>query len=534
MELNELVQEREWRLCRGPQDATTDQLLEAFTHFCANYWFIKHPERGRILFEMREAQQETVRAWLENRYSVVLKARQIGFSTLAAAYAFWLVFFQADRFVIMLSRTEREAMKLLQKSKYGYRWLPGWMRDRGPRLLTDHQLKMVFDNESAIESLPSSNDPARGESVYLVIVDEMAFLPNPDEAWASIEPIADVGGRVICLSTANGSGNFFHKLWVGSQTGTNLFRGVFWAWDAGDRNQDWYEVKRKSLPDWQLHQEYPRSPEEAFIKSGNPVFDLDIINALIPSQPEVGLLKIDPASGEASFQAYSDGPLRIWEFPEHESVYAIGADVAEGLSHGDYSSAHVINAKTGLVVAHWHGRIEPDLFGEMLAELGWMYHSALVGVENNNHGLTTLKAMQRYGYKNIYRQRRLAQARPVPTEILGWRTTASSKPLMIDELSAAVRSEDLDICCEHTIGELRTFVRKENGKMSGSPHDDRVISLAIANQMLKFVWLPEYYIGENIPRNTLAWWEQFIIRDEAPKNQPLGAYNVRHGAGIVR
>jgi hypothetical protein len=224
----------------------------------------------------------------------------------------------------------------------------------------------------------------------------------------------------------------------------------------------------------------------------------------------------------------------VWEFPEIDGVYVVGADVAEGLAHGDYSSAHVIHAKTGMVVAHWHGRIEPDLFGEMLGEIGWMYNSALVGVENNNHGLTTLKALQRYGYKNIYRQRRLAQARPVPTEILGWRTTASSKPLMIDELSAAIRSEDLDICCEYTIGELRTFIRKENGKMAGSPHDDRVISLAIANQMLKFVWLPEYYVGEVIPRNTLAWWEQFIIQDIPPKNQPIGAYNVRHGSGITR
>jgi hypothetical protein len=70
--------------------------------------------------------------------------------------------------------------------------------------------------------------------------------------------------------------------------------------------------------------------------------------------------------------------------------------------------------------------------------------------------------------------------------------------------------------------------------MTGSPHDDRVISLAIANQMLKFVWLPEYYVGEVIPRNTLAWWEQFIIQDKPPQNQPIGAYNVRHGAGITR
>ncbi len=531
MDINELVQEREWRKCRAKNDISVDEQLDAFVHFCSNYWYIKHPERGRIRFELREAQRETVRSWLGNRYSVVLKARQIGFSTLAAAYCFWLTYFEPDRFAVMLSRTEREAMKLLQKSKYGYRWLPEWMKMRGPRLLTDHQLKMVFDNESAIESLPSSNDPARGESVYLVVVDEMAFLSNPDEAWASIEPIADVGGRVICLSTANGSGNFFHKLWVGSQTGTNQFKGVFWAWDAGDRNADWYEVKKKSLPDWQLHQEYPRSPEEAFIKSGNPVFDIEIINSIVPMNPTMGVL----VAGENSrFIPGTEGPFRIWEEPEDGEQYVVGADVAEGLSHGDYSSAHVINAKTGMVAAHWHGRIDPDLFGEMLAEIGWMYNSALVGVENNNHGLTTLKALQRTGYKNIYRQRRLAQARPVPTSILGWRTSASSKPLMIDELAASIRNEDIDICCEFTIGELRTFVRKENGKMSGSPHDDRVISLAIANQMLKYVYLPEYYVGEVIPRNSLAWWEQFLIGDNTPSSQPIGAYNVRHGADTGR
>ena len=531
MEINELVQEREWRLCRAKKDDPVDKQLDAFVHFCSEYWYIKHPERGRIKFELREAQRETVRSWLDNRYSVVLKARQIGFSTLAAAYCFWLAYFEPDRFMVMLSRTEREAMKLLQKSKYGYRWLPEWMKVRGPRLLTDHQLKMVFDNESAIESLPSSNDPARGESVYLVVVDEMAFLSNPDEAWASIEPIADVGGRVICLSTANGSGNFFHKLWVGSQTGTNQFKGVFWAWDAGDRNQDWYEVKRKSLPEWQLHQEYPRSPEEAFIKSGNPVFDIEIINSIQPMNPTVGVLV---TGDNARFIQGSEGPFRIWEEPEETSHYVVGADVAEGLSHGDYSSAHIINAATGMVAAHWHGRIDPDLFGEMLAEIGLMYNGALVGVENNNHGVTTLKTLQRTGYRNIYRQRRLAQARPVATTILGWRTSASSKPLMIDELAAAIRNEDIDICCEFTLGELRTFVRKENGKMTGSPHDDRVISLAIANQMLKYVYLPEYYVGENIPRNSLAWWEQFLVSDKPPAAQPIGAYNVRHGADTGR
>jgi hypothetical protein len=526
MDLQQLINEREWRKCRGPENATLEEQVEAFVYFCSNYWHIKHPEHGRIKFEMREAQIETIRIWMSERYSVVLKARQIGFSTLGAAYAFWLVFFQPDRFVVMLSRTERESVKLLAKSKYGYKFLPQWMKERGPSQTTDHQLKMVFSNESAIESLPSGSDPARGESVYLVIVDEWAFLPNPEEAWASIEPIADVGGRVIGLSTANGSGNFFHQLWVGSQTGTNQFVGIFFPWSAGDRDDDWYEVKARNMQSWQLHQEYPRFPEEAFVKSGNPVFDIDMLDAIPTMEPMWGYLEC-VLNRSYEFVEGDEGPLSVWDLPRPDCVYVIGADVAEGLSHGDYSSAHIINASTGEMVAHWHGHTEPDIFGELCADLGWWYNGALLGIESNNHGLTALKAAQKVGYKNLYRQRKLSQRSPQATETLGWRTTSSTKPLAIDELSAALRNEDIILYDGRTIAELRTFVRKQNGKMAGSPHDDRTISLAIGNQMLKYVWLPQYMPNMDIPKNSILWWEKHLFTTPAEGRIPIGAHNVR-------
>lgn len=520
MELNELIHEREWRLCRGPEDASESDLADAFEYFCSTYWFIRHPERGRILFEMREAQTETVYAWIANRNSIVLKARQIGFSTLAAAFAFWEVFFWPDRFEVMLSRTEREAAKLLQKSKYGYKMLPDWMRQRGPALVSDNQLKMVFSNESALESLPSGNDPARGESVYRVFIDEMAFLPNSEEAWASIEPIADVGGRIVCLSTAKGEGNIFHRLWVGSQNGTNDFKGIFFPWSAGDRNQAWYEVKKAQLPDWQLAQEYPSDPDEAFIRSGRPVFDLEVLRAIEVKEPDRGHLY------DGEFR-HDGGPLSVWQFPQLGEVYCIGADVAEGLGHGDYSVAQVINASTEEVVAVWHGHIDPDLFGsDVLCELGDWYNGCLIGVENNNHGLTTLKALQRTGYRNIYRQRRLANRSPQATEILGWRTTAASKPLAIDELSKSLRDGELLLFDERTIAELRTFVREDNGKMHGSPHDDRVMALAIANQMLKHVWLQEYTPNLAPPKFSIEWFAQQIEPEKKEKFR-IGQFNAR-------
>ena len=296
--LGELRQEAEWRRCVSDE-----------SHFLRKYWHIAHPAHGRILFDLRDAQSFALDHWDENRYSLTLKARQIGWTTLVAAHQFWLAFFHADQNIIDLSRTERESVLLLRKSKYGFQHLPDWMLARGPESLVEHQQKMAFDNGSMITSMPSASDPARGESATLVVVDEWAFLPNPEEAWASIEPVADVGGRIIGLSTANGSGNFFHELWVGAETGNNRFHSMFFPWSASeDRDESWYQSKKDSMLSWQLAQEYPSSAEEAFIKSGNPVFDLDVLHRMLAGTKEgtMGYLsELSPRVIEFRKDAYS-------------------------------------------------------------------------------------------------------------------------------------------------------------------------------------------------------------------------------------
>ena len=268
--LSELRQEAEWRKCVADE-----------SYFLRMYWHIAHPARGRILFDLRGAQSEALNRWANNRYSLTLKARQIGWTTLVAAHQFWLAFFHDDQNMIDLSRTERESVLLLKKTKYGFKHMPDWLLARGPQSVVEHQQRMGFSNGSQIASMPSASDPARGESASLVVVDEWAFLPNPEEAWASIEPVADVGGRIIGLSTANGSGNFFHQLWVGATTGNNRFDAMFFPWSASeDRDISWYESKKDSMLPWQLAQEYPTSAEEAFVRSGNPVFDLDVLERM--------------------------------------------------------------------------------------------------------------------------------------------------------------------------------------------------------------------------------------------------------------
>lgn len=532
---DQLIEEREWRRC-FPSSRDPRVLLEAFEYFCSTYCYIKHPEQGRMLFHLYESQRETAGNWMRQRYSLILKARQLGFSTLVAVYCLWLTFGYQDRVVIMLSRTERDAIKLLAKAKYSYRFLPEWMKFRGPPMNAT-QTKIEFANESYMESLPSASDPARGESVYLAVIDELAYLPNSEEAWASIEPIADVGGRVIALSTANGEGNLFHQLWVGATTKQNRFRATFYPWWANGRDQEWYDEKKEDLPEWQLAQEYPDNPEEAFLKSGRPVFNLEMLRRIEgEARPPLAMGYMAKYRGW-KFVEQPNEPLRIWEFPEAQGRYVIGADPAQGLVHGDFTAAHVINARTGVVCATWHGRIDPDLFGaEVLAPLGLWYGKALIGVESNNHGLTTLKALQRARYHPIYMQRSPKYKKSVPTDVLGWRTSQSTKPLAIDELNMALREGGVTLWERETISELRSFVRDDAGRMQGSPFDDRTISLAIANQMVKHAFLPQFEPETEPGPGTFGWMERqmygsMVTIGPAPRRKldrdPIGAQFVR-------
>lgn len=533
---DDVIHQLYWKKCAGPNwdEADTEEKLDAFRFFCSNFVHIRHPKRGKILFDLRDAQISTARDWLEHPDTLALKARQVGFSTLISVFALWCTYFHNDRTIIMVSKGQREASQLLTHAKYAYRMFPEWLRLWGPPIDSDTRELMSFCNDSAIESAPSAADPARGRTAFLVVVDEIGFLPNSEEAWASIEPVAEIGGRLIMLGTANGEGNLMHREWVKSKgkygTGDGRFFGIFHSWRAAGHNDDWYAVKSEQLESWQLHQEYPSNPDEAFLKSGNPMFNLEALAAQATSDP---LFRGYLATVEGKLEFINDGGnLRVWSKPEPHTKYVIGVDVAEGLSWGDYSVADVINAETGEVVAVWHGHIDPDVLGEkMLPLLGAWYNTCLIGVESNNHGLTTLKALQRTKYLYIYRQHRMASKGNEKTTALGWRTTSVTKPVAIDELNKAIRDQAIAIPDSETHAELRQFVREADGKMHGSPHDDRVMALAIANQMLASVFLPEYTHTAKPGVGTFGHWMATMYDDDlGGADDPFQKFGYRNNA----
>ena len=177
--------------------------------------------------------------------------------------------------------------------------------------------------------------------------------------------------------------------------------------------------------------------------------------------------------------------LWIWERPQDGVEYAIGADVAEGLAGGDYSAAVVLRRDTGAQVAELHGHSRPDVFARALAGLAHLYHRPYLGVESNNHGHTALHVLRNeLHYPLLYwHVDNVRGSKPQ----LGWQTNSRTKPLMMDELAAAIAEGAIEIRSPFLIDECLSFVSKDDDVQEAEEgkHDDLVIACAIAWQVRK-------------------------------------------------
>lgn len=185
--------------------------------------------------------------------------------------------------------------------------------------------------------------------------------------------------------------------------------------------------------------------------------------------------------------------LRLWEKPKALHNYAIGADVAEGVG-GDASVAQVIDCTTGVHVAcFWSRHIDPDNYAAELYKLGNFYNKAHICVEQNNHGNAILShlsgAIGGLGYPNLYRRFVLDEYTQKRTKQLGFRTTAQTKPRLIENLKSALRDGSLQTYDNETILELVNFVRDLRGKLgaAGNAKDDRVMALALAWEQANYL-----------------------------------------------
>jgi hypothetical protein len=345
---------------------------------------------------------------------------------------------------------------------------------------------------------------------------EFAFWPEPEEALiALMEAVPKEGGRIIVESTANGIGNYLHDFWIAAKERRNGFAPQFYVWwedptyrVAGDPLTDLtaeeQELKRRwKLSDDQLRwrrqtqqrlgtrfaQEYPEDDVTCFLTSGRMVFDLEVLQKLaarLASEPLPQRVRAI-SDGEGRSLPLAPATLLVWQHPQEGRGYVIGADVGEGLEDGDASCAVVLERESGAQVAELHGRVPPERFAHLLAALGSHYRRAELAVERNNHGhsvLNTLRNVRRYP-RLYYHARYDHHAGDQVT--LGWPTDAQTKPILVDDLAAAVAGGHLRIRSQGLVDECFTFITTDTGSQEAQEgkFDDRVMGAGIAWQVRK-------------------------------------------------
>jgi hypothetical protein len=179
--------------------------------------------------------------------------------------------------------------------------------------------------------------------------------------------------------------------------------------------------------------------------------------------------------------------LSVWHKPQDFHVYAIGADVAEGVQ-GDASCAQVVDCNTGVHVAsYWSNCVDTDNYSAVLYKLGYWFNKATICIEQNNPGQAVIAhlggALGGLTYPNLYKRLTFDEYTQKQTKKIGFKTTTSTKRRIIENLNSALRDGAITTQDSNTVLELTNFVRDiKTGRMAagGKAHDDRVMALALA------------------------------------------------------
>ena len=150
-------------------------------HFLKKYCFIQHPQRGRIQFSLFPFQNKIIKLFQENPYSIILKSRQIGMSTLSAGYALWMMLFYKDKNILCIATKQETAKNMVTKVKFMFENLPSWLKMDADE---NNKLTLRLSNGSQIKATSAASDAGRSESVSLLIIDEAAFIDNIGKIWA--------------------------------------------------------------------------------------------------------------------------------------------------------------------------------------------------------------------------------------------------------------------------------------------------------------------------------------------------------------
>lgn len=484
-------------------------------------------QKGYVNFKLFPKQKELVDAYRRERFNIVMKPRQAGVSTTTAAYiavTTALANPNSPQRVLILANKQETAIEFLKKVKDFTSQLPSWMNVWGgatdswfdPEKNSAKHYRLR--NGSEVKAVATSMDALRGYTPTLLVMDEAAYIEGGEEVYSAAQPALSTGGRAILISTPNGMDPLYYKTYMAATTKektNNPFNIVEMRWfqdprynknmkwqkknEAGEVieeivNMDYAEFGRLEAEGWeptapwfemmcgQLNNNARMIAQEllcAFNGSGDNVIHSKYIEFHRKNNVQ------DPIRTE-----WLDGGMWIWEDPIIGHEYIMSVDAASG-SADDFASICITDFTTGNQVAEYHGKVAPDVLGEIATEYGNRYEAFSVVDITGGYGVSSVLKMIELGYpaKRMYYD-----------QVIGIDSVTNNKNLekhmrdgklpglnfqknrntIVTKLEESIRLNSFKVRSVRALAEMDTFVFK-NGRpdhMKGY-HDDLLMAIAM-------------------------------------------------------
>lgn len=454
---------------------------------------------------------------------IILKARQLGFSTLTEGLIFHACATRENVSALIVAHREDATNNLFRVSKLFYDELPAPIK---PMLRASNAQELVFENPSKLRSereakpglrsrircaTAGGRGIGRSDTLQCVHLSEYAFWPDGADGKAAtlagiLQAVPSMPGTMVVIeSTANGFEDFKER-WDAAVAGENDFEAVFFAWFENPDyampvvpGTEWTPEERElrktyALTDEQLQwrrwcianncggsidmfrQEYPASPGEAFLHSGTGVFD----NAQIVLQME--RLLSPAARGDFTDGEWTEsetGAIVLYEQPEEGAPYVLGGDTAgEG---SDWFTAVVLNNATGRIAARLRRQYSEPEYVRQVYALGRYYNDAMVALETNFSTYPVMKLTE-MEYPNQYAREREDTYTRQMKKSFGFRTDKQSRPRAIANLVEVFSTHPQWFTDRELLDEMLTFCYNEDHRPEAlaGKHDDLVMAAAIA------------------------------------------------------
>lgn len=510
---------------------------------------IETKAQGVIPFQPNWAQREVIRK-VEENYSagrptrlIVLKARQVGISTVTEAIMFaWCVLFASTNAVVMAHDGESTEY-LFAKARLFHETFP--LADLFPTRYSSKRQLALYTNRSQIQVVTASGrgGGGRGRTIHCLHASEFGFWVRPQESWTAVaQTVPETPSSLIVIeSTANGVGNLFETMWNEAQDGATDYTPMFFPWhrhyecipcrglgcetatcetcaqaaqgvsarDTSERDllkldgmtpahiawRRWAIANKTFGSEELFRQEYPATPEEAFLASGVNAFpEPHIKQCFEPTPPRRGkLVRDDRSVGAVRFVEDARGPLKVYRFPSKDlrfGQYFVGADPCYGVKQGDLAAAQVIrrpqDGYPAEQVAVYHAKLNPIVFADEIAKLAAWYNRAEVAVEVEGPGQATIARLSVI-YPNLWKQSYADKpsGRNQSEVQLGWSTNWRRKAWLVTRLGDYLESAKVVLHDRATYTELRTYTFLGDSEYarfqpaSADQNDDLVMALGI-------------------------------------------------------